>query len=358
MDYQKNERDIHSAKRRRIDNACKNNEHASALIKHSSGTNRANEQVTARQKNASVALSRPFRSPLKSNNNAVNLSLDDHALTPNTKQVRSYHDQASVNTQAVAGQKPSDGVPSVEALDHTAAQYNASLPIPINLRDLQRQISAVRADVDSLTQATALLNSTNRRATSLPDLTEKWRSTARTVAEELFIVTRDQISKMGGIRVWRDREHQRAERLSKWNDASDEQRESSSDTNISSDDEEDEISDERDASTTHARGHNGSKVASKKEERAARREMRLEIREAKLEAKAQRRAKKEELEAELQAEGVLKDVTTSNAHASTQFGPLSAISDEDEFTIPMMLRMLNVDSSLIGYDVQHRRWIN
>jgi Swi5-dependent recombination DNA repair protein 1 len=79
---------------------------------------------------------------------------------------------------------------------------------------LTREIVQLRSDIQILTQAQTLATST--KDDDLVVLIEKWRTTSRSVAEELFATTRDKVNRMGGVGAWKAREKEGKERQQKW----------------------------------------------------------------------------------------------------------------------------------------------
>lgn len=65
-----------------------------------------------------------------------------------------------------------------------------------------------------LTQAQTLATST--KDDDLIALIDKWRTTSRAAAEELFGVTRDRVNRMGGVGAWQEREKEAKQRQMRW----------------------------------------------------------------------------------------------------------------------------------------------
>lgn len=72
----------------------------------------------------------------------------------------------------------------------------------------------LRNEIQLLSQAHALATST--KDDDLQVLTDRWRTASRAAAEELFASTRDRVNRMGGVGAWRDREKEAKERTMKW----------------------------------------------------------------------------------------------------------------------------------------------
>jgi Swi5-dependent recombination DNA repair protein 1 len=72
----------------------------------------------------------------------------------------------------------------------------------------------LRNEMQILSQAQTLATST--KDDDLVVLIDKWRTTSRTVAEELFATTRDKVNRMGGVGAWKAREKEGKERQVQW----------------------------------------------------------------------------------------------------------------------------------------------
>jgi Swi5-dependent recombination DNA repair protein 1 len=68
-----------------------------------------------------------------------------------------------------------------------------------------------------LSQAHAL--ATSSKDDDLVVLIDKWRTTSRVVAEELFATTRDKVNRMGGVGAWKAREKERQAEREKMEEA-------------------------------------------------------------------------------------------------------------------------------------------
>ncbi|KAH8723167.1 hypothetical protein GQ44DRAFT_710694 [Phaeosphaeriaceae sp. PMI808] len=79
---------------------------------------------------------------------------------------------------------------------------------------LTREIMQLRNEMQILLQAHTLATST--KDDDLELLIDKWRTTSRTVAEELFATTRDKVNRMGGVGAWKAREQEGQERQRQW----------------------------------------------------------------------------------------------------------------------------------------------
>ncbi|KAF1998656.1 hypothetical protein P154DRAFT_469146 [Amniculicola lignicola CBS 123094] len=171
----------------------------------------------------------------------------------------------------------------------------AAMPTPKSNPSLTREIISLRADIQILLQAQSLATSTKDE--NLAVLVDTWRTASRAAAEELFAGTRDRVNRMGGVGAWRDREKEQREFRQKWD----------------------------------------------KEEMDAEKERREEA--ARENGDGEGLEKYEEYEyADLgrEKDGEKDETTTEN--------------DNDSFTMDMMLKTLNIDLKLIGYNTEAQRW--
>ncbi|KAH3977905.1 hypothetical protein HBI24_042180 [Parastagonospora nodorum] len=158
---------------------------------------------------------------------------------------------------------------------------------------LTREIMQLRNEMQILSQAHTLATST--KDDDLVVLIDKWRTVSRTVAEELFATTRDKVNRMGGVGAWKAREKEGKERQQQWD----------------------------------------------KEEREAEREKLEEARE----------------NGELGDEAYDKyaEMAEDNGGDEKEEETFKA-ADDDSFTMDMMLKTLNIDLQLIGYNKEAQRW--
>lgn len=159
---------------------------------------------------------------------------------------------------------------------------------------LTREIISLRADVQILSQALAL--STSAKDEDLAVLVDRWRAASRAAAEELFAGTRDRVNRMGGVGAWKSREKEQKEWRTKWD----------------------------------------------REEAEVEMEKRKEQREE---------ADGEGAEYEEYGDG---DGDRKNDAVEQEDG---GSNDDDSFTMDMMLKTLNIDLMLIGYDKEGQRWV-
>lgn len=134
---------------------------------------------------------------------------------------------------------------------------------------------------------------TSTKDDDLVGLIDRWRAASRAAAEELFATTRDRVNRMGGVGAWQQRERESKERQKKWD--------------------QEELDAER--NKMEEAMENGD-ISDEAYERYA----------------------------EMSEDKVEEDE------------PSSCGADDDSFTMDMMLKTLNIDLDLIGYNKEAQRW--
>ncbi|EEP82236.1 predicted protein [Uncinocarpus reesii 1704] len=164
------------------------------------------------------------------------------------------------------------------------------------LSSLHAQLSALRANLDTTAQALKIEQS--NQDPEIEALVHKWRLVTREAAEELFASARDRVNRMGGVGVWREKMRQSKLRKAEW------------DTCGGADGGEDA---------------DGSDVEREKE------------------------ARRREIEDGIDAGG--RGDSDREEHESEK-------GDDETFTMDMMLKNLNIDLKMIGFDKENQRWID
>ncbi len=287
--------------------------------------------ITAKRRKlneTSKTLRKPFVSPLKST------KLDCTPLQHNNaSNVRPYQPSTLAHTisQSQDLAKPSKEVStSITTLGRSTpvrknfsySQSSARTRNPAEqaaqraLSKLEMQIRTTRNEIDTLKQA-AHLNVTSTDA-DLEDLTIKWRQATQAAAEELFGTVKERVCRMGGVAAWKESEKQKQEKMN--------QRAQPDDT--TEDDEADCEFDEEGEELPE------DEVAYRKKEKArARQEMMDAMEDA---------GGAEEMEQMEREKKVWQEVG----------------KEDDSFTMDMMLRSLNIDLNLIGWDKEAQRWVS
>jgi Swi5-dependent recombination DNA repair protein 1 len=175
---------------------------------------------------------------------------------------------------------------------------------------LAREIMELRNEITMLKQAQSLATST--QDDDLVQLVDRWRTASRSVAEELFGSTRDRVNRMGGVGAWKERENESKERQMKWD--------------------QEEMEAER----------------VKMEEAKESGEVSAEAYDRFAEMEGEREKPEEEKET---FKGADDDVSSR----SYKRGEL-IVNHTQSFTMDMMLKTLNIDLKLIGYNKEAQRW--
>ncbi|KAH9880603.1 hypothetical protein IAQ61_000897 [Plenodomus lingam] len=245
----------------------------------------------------------PFRTPLKPNIGSDPPS-SDPPETASFPPVSTYSARPATNTSTYQQSTATTASPVAPAtpvahVSKPLASRPGSLGTPRGTNrgtpskpSVAREIMQIRNEIQMLTQAQTLATST--KDDDLMVLIDKWRTASRAAAEELFGSTRDRVNRMGGVGAWKERENESKERQMQWD----------------------------------------------REERQAERE---KIEEAKENGEVSDEAY--DRYAEMSEEKVDEEKETFKRGA-----------DDDSFTMDMMLKTLNIDLDLIGYNKEAQRW--
>ncbi|KAL3468200.1 hypothetical protein BJX64DRAFT_85881 [Aspergillus heterothallicus] len=257
--------------------------------------------------NASAALSRPFKSPLRRDTPAIKeetssaekeestlstpSALSSSSMERSTQRV--HHKPTSSSTlttpppttrkRTIYAQRPTPARKPVLADPETQALQKEQ-------RALQSRLVTLRSELDTVQQALRIESSS--RDKELEALIVKWRKVSQEAAEEVFTGARERISRMGGVKGWRERMK-----------------------NVDNRWEEEEMESWFGNVDAEAVDMDANEVEARK----------AEMREA-MERNAREKAKDDG-------------------------------NDSEEFTMDMMLKTLNIDLGLIGYNKAEQRWI-
>ncbi|QDS70962.1 hypothetical protein FKW77_007242 [Venturia effusa] len=208
-----------------------------------------------------------------------------------------------------------------------APPTSESLLLTRQNRTLETAILRQKQDLDTLKQALAVLSSP--KSQELENLAEKWRAASRLAAEELFAGARDKVNKMGGVGAWRERENERANFGKQWDEPPP--------TNDDDDDDDDEESSEEEEDEEEG------------DERVDKADKPI-----KLSKKEMRQLEKEARVAREEVWGYDDDTARVQKVKEEEE---AMMRDDDGFTIDMMLKTMNIDLELIGYDKRRQQWI-
>ncbi|KAF2450767.1 hypothetical protein P171DRAFT_427081 [Karstenula rhodostoma CBS 690.94] len=239
----------------------------------------------------------PFRTPLKPNLGSDPPSSDPPEIgTPSVP---------TASNSSIVQERPVSYRPSPDHSTTDVAKpllQRSSLPTPTRPRPLQKKATpskpGLRREIVDLRNDIQILSQAHALATSSKDndlliLVERWRTASRAAAEELFATTRDRVNRMGGVGAWKDREREQKE----W------------------------------------------KIKAEREEMEAERERLEEARD----------------NGEV-SEDVYEQYTNAGMGAEQEEKETFKAADDDSFTMDMMLKTLNIDLNLIGYNKEAQRW--
>ncbi|RDW87722.1 hypothetical protein BP5796_03416 [Coleophoma crateriformis] len=281
-----------------------------------------------RRIDASNTLSKPFRSPFRTpfktpflstttsesikTQNKVPLEAPSNPSTPSSAVSPRLSNPASSTTPLFPRRSKKRTFLSTPNTNLNADPDIA--PLLKQQKELEKELRELKEELDRAEQARKIECESRKYENVLEDgpqkdfvidaelrnLVVKWRNASRSAAEEMFGGARDRVNRMGGPRAWKDMQKRQQEFQNSWNEegADNKNNESSSD--------EDGV------------------------ERPA--------------------IEKRDLYAEYDV-----DPETENEKAlRTDTG--EDPGQEDEFTMAMMLKTLNVDLKIIGYSREEQRW--
>ncbi|CAD6594606.1 MAG: ERAD-associated protein [Alectoria sarmentosa] len=173
---------------------------------------------------ASDTLSQPFRSPfktpLKPKPNAPSSSTKEALSSPTSSPPLEPNDPTPQSTSPPPAPHPTPT--TTTPLSRTLRHQQHTPPSPEYLT-LQKQhtqllnrLSAARAALETSSQALKIESSTRDRELRL--LIAKWRAASRAAAEEVFAGARDKVNRMGGVGAMRARERDRKALSYGWDD--------------------------------------------------------------------------------------------------------------------------------------------
>ncbi|KAK3079720.1 hypothetical protein LTS18_004066 [Coniosporium uncinatum] len=286
----------------------------------------------------------PFRTPLKpKDDNAEHVESlnlvqpkavsNNETLMPNAASKTPYtplrpsalHTQSRVST------------PSTR-LNRTTSKPSATLEDDSGFMQLGRESRRLHAlhtsltsDIDTLQQALALLtpgtSSGRLKDDELEDLIQVWKDATRAAAEEVFASTKDRVMKMGGVSAWREADALKAQR----------QRERQK---------EDWAEQIEEGKRARARERTRMRVRERRVERGLDPDEEGDDEEEEEESEAE--------EEEFTNDGVEGEETETAGDAKKD---VMKGADDEAFTMDMMLKMLNVDVELVGWDLRRQMWI-
>ncbi|PMD61330.1 uncharacterized protein K444DRAFT_611572 [Hyaloscypha bicolor E] len=275
---------------------------------------------------ASQTLSKPFRSPFKTplKSPEKTSASQDSTLTATKSSVPLTHKNTNsllydpskttslpAPSTSLATPNRSNRAKKIFSSPVQAAALNTDpdiAPLLRAQREMEKQLRELKEELDTAEQAGKIEADSAKKDPSgeidgeLVELIEKWKTASRQAAEELFGKVRDRVNWMGGPRAWKEMQNKQQEFQNSWDQ--EEQ------TNNDSQDDDGEGKD----------------------------------------------MEKRDLYAEYDIEPETENEKSQRAKGVGDTGELPG--QEDEFTMAMMLRTLNVDLDIIGYDREQQRWID
>ncbi|KAI9932076.1 hypothetical protein MW887_009582 [Aspergillus wentii] len=267
---------------------------------------------------AASTLSKPFKSPLRKpvsasgNKEEVTIKEENNADSSNTAMGQNVAEEDT--KQNLVPATPISSGPVTGNLKSTSPMTNlqtrkrkthdtqtptkkAIFTDPITF-DLQKQQRALQSRLSALrselnTVEQALRIESSTKDVELEDLITKWRCVSQNAAEEVFAGAQERVSRMGGMAVWRDRMNRNN---SRWDQ------------------------DEMQSWYGNERAASG------------------EVDEDELESR------KVELLDQLDVRQESEEIKDEG-------------SEDEDFTMDMMLKTLNIDLNIIGYDKSGQRWV-
>lgn len=178
-------------------------------------------QSKRRRLDAAAALSKPFKSPLRTRVGSSHppTSTPDTTTTPKEEPyAASSPTTSNADTNVLAS---SSRTPAIHAHNFTnppklAAPQRSPLSDP-ELLDLQKQqrtlqsrLPTLRAELDTVRQALRIESSS--KDAELEGLIIKWRLVSQEAADEVFAGAQERVARMGGMAAWKERSKQDAMR--------------------------------------------------------------------------------------------------------------------------------------------------
>ncbi|EYE99039.1 putative DNA repair protein Dds20/Mei5 [Aspergillus ruber CBS 135680] len=263
-----------------------------------------------RLENATSTLTKPFKSPLRRPVQANNQKGDDKSSTAAIPR-STITEKDEINTPGRTSTPTATSNPTSQTRKRKTTTTNTITPtkkssilldpeisaLQKHHRSLQSRLATLHTDLDTAQQALRIESS--NRETELESLIAKWKAISQDAAEEVFTGAQERVARMGGMGAWRGQMRSQQER---W--------------------EREEMEDWFGSAEAA-----GGEVDYGDEDGIVRR--------------------KEEVLAEL---GAAKEKEESNKEEEERG------DENEEFTMDFMLRTLNIDPQMIGFDVTGQKW--
>lgn len=171
-----------------------------------------------RRTDAAAALSKPFKSPLRTRQPK---NINDILPTPTVFMSPKKTQTPAIPTKPVS--KLAVDLPNPDTTPTPLKRKRMlSFPVPIERPDieilelqkqqraLRLQVEALRANLETATQALKLESST--KDIELQALITKWRLVSQDAADEVFVGAKERVARMGGLAAWKERSRHDAAR--------------------------------------------------------------------------------------------------------------------------------------------------
>ena len=168
---------------------------------------------------ATTALSKPFKSPLRRPTPAVKdevVSPKIEGMTTSSSLIKTTTPDEQDNSTTLPTSSTTNAPPTPPPTRKRTFPGQrltpARKPVPSDpeimdlqkrQRELQSRLSNLRSDLDTVQQALRIESSSSDE--ELEALIMKWKKVSQDAAEEVFSGAQERISRMGGIKAWRER---------------------------------------------------------------------------------------------------------------------------------------------------------
>ena len=295
-----------------------------------------------RLNNGAKTLSKPFISPLKAPKTDRRRVSADGSIADSTYQpsVLAHTTRNGASHANCVGENAKLYANTPLRTNLARKSFGASIPradpaeleVKKHISSLEKEIRAIQTEIDDLKQAARI--ETSSKDADLEALAVKWKLAAQAAAEELFGTVKERVCRMGGVAAWRETEKRKHDRSHGFGEFAEEPS-ANDDADCEFDSQGEELPEE--------------------------------------EQEWRRAQKKKARQEAMDAADVDLDVQAEPEESKTQIWQESSSDDDvgstslDEdrapliyrqaFTIDMMLRSLNIDLDLIGYDKHAGRWM-
>lgn len=300
-----------------------------------------------RVENATWKLTKPFISPMRTDkSDPTPLPPQTFTYTPSSlaHTVQLAYSAAKTSTPAPKSSSKKAFTATATPIRKSTTSLYSSKKIIANPEEVaaQKAISSIEAQIRKTKNELDTLNQAQQiRSTStdadLEQLTDKWRLASQAIAEDLFGTVKERVCRMGGVTAWREMEKKKHDRMHGIGEfAREEEVVEPDDADCEFDDDGEELPEDE-------------QEYRKKMKRQAEREM-ADAADGCEDEQAEAKDPKEK-EKIWEEDGSDDDVSSTDL-VCVQYADFGVQS----FTMDMMLRSLNIELDVIGYDKVEQRW--